>query len=198
MSDLIGPMSGPRLSAEERQRVRAFINEHRPELMSKIDELSRQNGQAADRLIDGLGARIRGLDNIRQRDPEEFQMRVDEMTNALMILKAGRDVVEARRRGAPAEEIEASRATLRSVMDKQLDVRAALQRKQIESLRKRIEKMQEELNASSGNREAMIEDRMERFLKALERGPRGGPSGPGGPGGPGDGGPPASAPAEPR
>lgn len=196
MSEIMPPIGGgPRLSADERQRVREFIAQHKPDINAKIDELAGKNPEMADRLTDGLGARLKGLRDLRERDPEEFDLRVEELKNSLEILQHGRAVVEGQRAKKPDTEIAASKSLLRGIMDKQFDVRAALQVRQIDTLRKRLDKLQAELDTAKSNRDKTIDEKMAQFLSAMERGPgkgpgrgpgrgRGGKDGPPGPDGP--------------
>lgn len=190
MSEIMPPIGGgPRLSPDERQRVRDFIAQHKPEINARIDELAGKNPEMADRLTDGLGARLKGLRDLRERDPEEFDLRVEELKNSLEILQHGRAVVEGQRAKKPDAEIAASKSLLRGIMDKQFDVRAALQVRQIDMLRKRLDKLQAELDTAKSNRDKTIDEKMAQFLSAMERGPGKGrgpgrgrtPSGPDGP-----------------
>lgn len=187
MGELLPPLTpGPRLSAEERRRVRAFIAERSPEINAKIDELAGANPRAAERLVDGLGARLKALEGVRERDPAEFAVRVDELKNTIEIMRLSRLVIEAQRKKAPEDEIAKSKSALREVVDRQFDVRVALQRRQIDAVRKRLERLQGELDGAANARDKTVDEKMELLLRAMERGPgpRPGPGGGGGGGGP--------------
>ena len=212
MGELLPPLTpGPRLSAEERRRVRAFIAERSPEIIAKIDELAGANPRAAERLVDGLGARLKALEGVRERDPAEFAVRIDELKNTIEIMRLSRLVIEAQRKKAPEEEIAKSKSALREVMDRQFDVRVALQRRQIDAVRKRLERLQGELDGAANARAKTVDEKMELLLRAMERGPgpRLGPGrdrprpGEGYEGGDGDApppppGPPTDAPRQPK
>lgn len=212
MGELLPPLTpGPRLSAEERRRVRAFIAERSPEIIAKIDELAGANPRAAERLVDGLGARLKALEGVREHDPAEFAVRIDELKNTIEIMRLSRLVIEAQRKKAPEEEIAKSKSALREVMDRQFDVRVALQRRQIDAVRKRLERLQGELDGAANARAKTVDEKMELLLRAMERGPgpRPGPGrdrprpGEGYEGGDGDApppppGPPTDAPRQPK
>jgi len=148
---------------------------------------------------------------VRERDPAEFAVRIDELKNTIEIMRLSRLVIEAQRSKAPEDEIAKSKSALREVMDRQFDVRVALQRRQIDAVRKRLERLQGELDGAANARAKTVDEKMELLLRAMERGPgpRPGPGrdrprpGEGYEGGDGDApppppGPPTDAPRQPK
>jgi len=163
-------VGGPRLSPEERQRVRDFLRDYMPEALAKIEELARARPDAADRLIDGLGNRARALMPLRERDPEEFKLRVDELTGVLELMRAARTTVELTKNKALESDITQAKAALRTSMGAQFDLRKTLATRTLTRLRERLDRWQGDLDTMNRRRDELIDQRVAEMLRAMERG----------------------------
>ena len=162
-------IGGPKLSPEEREKVRAMIREHAPKIADRIDELAGKNPEAADRLTDGLGNRMRGLLAVRERDPQEFKLRISELSGTLDILGALRKCNDLRKNKAPDADINAARAELRTAMSNQFDIRMDLIRQQINQLRSQADHLQKDLDKTQADREKIVDEKTNQLLNPPER-----------------------------
>jgi hypothetical protein len=115
---------------------------------------------------------------LRERDPEEFGLRVDELLGTLDLMRAARATVELGKNGAPAGEVERSRGELRGLMDRQFEMRTVLATRQISRLRERLDNWQRDLDKLRAGRDALVDKRVEEMLRAMERAQRPRESGP--------------------
>lgn len=190
-----GPLGvmAPRLSPEQRARVRDFIEQRRPDVAERLAELHRISPMLMDRTLDGLGSRFRALLEARDRDrdPELVELRTRELRHFLDVTRAARELGEAKQAGDDAKIAEA-RTNIRNLLGEQFDLRTAIRRKQVEQLKQRSEALAAELDQLATKRdevltraEQMLEEGAERFMRdrgGRERGrPDGPPPGPPGP-----------------
>jgi hypothetical protein len=190
-----GPLGvmAPRLSPEQRARVRDFIEQRRPDVAERLAELHRISPMLADRTLDGLGSRFRALLEARDRDrdPELVELRTRELRHFLDVTRAARELGEAKQSGDDAK-IAPARTNIRKLLGEQFDLRTAIRRKQVEQLKQRSESLAAELDQLATKRdevltraEQMLEEGAERFMRdrgGRERGrPDGPPPGPPGP-----------------
>lgn len=189
-------MGGDRpLTDEARQRVRALIQEHRPQMLARIDELAKNDQRASDRIIASLAERMHELAEVRERDPEMFGLRADELENTVSIMSVIGKIAKAKRENATAEAQKPLEDELRTLMGAQFDLRLSMQRKQIADMRARADRMQQGLDKQAGDRERLVNEKFNEVLRNAERGPKGPPqAGPGGQGGQGGQGGPARPP----
>lgn len=168
MADLAGEFGlGParQLSAEERMEIRGLLDREHPELATLVDLIAGKSELLADRAIDGLGARLRDMRDLREKDRPLFDLRVEEVRGALELMRAARVFADASRAGKP-DEIQAGESDLRERMSKQFDQRAKIQQHQIDQLDKRVTRMRRDLDGVRTKREQVIDEK----VTALKRG----------------------------
>lgn len=160
---------GPRLSDEERQRVATILAEVNPAGAAKLDELGSRDSRARERLLDGLGNRLRGMEAMRDRDPKEFQLRVDEMVGVMEIMRHGRAYTELARSGADDEKLAPARQAMREAIDQQFDRRLAILRHQLMRSKERTQRFEQDIDSTASNRSKIVEDKTGAMLKSLQR-----------------------------
>jgi hypothetical protein len=178
-----GPGAGPRgkMSAEERQALRELVRENRPELAKKIDAFVGKEPRGADRVIEGVGNKFRDLPELRQREPELFALRLDELDNTIEIMQRTRVWRELREAKADQPKLDAARAEVRKAMSDQFELHLKLQQHQVAKVKERAAKLEAEIAKMRELREKSLDERTDAVL----RGPRPGP-GARGPGAKGD------------
>lgn len=172
-----GPLgvNSPRLRPEQRDRVRDFIVQRRPEIAERLAEFERSSPFLAERTLDGIGARLRGLLEARERDPAQLELRSNELRHFVEMTRLAGQFAQAKEAGQP-ERLAEIRAQLRAVMSEQFDLRAALRRGQVDQLRQRSENLAKELDQLETKRDeildraqTMLEEGTERFLRDRAR-----------------------------
>lgn len=171
-------LTGPKLSPDEHEKVRELLAQKHRELLDKVTELGAGNKELTERLIDGVGGRARWLEPMREKDPEEFSLRVKDLSTGLDVLKLGRVVIDAKKRGDTGVE-SAARGQLRTAMEARFDTRQQLSRLKLTQLRKQAEELEQSLSNNDKNRDTVVGKRTDEFLRLMEnREKKGGPEAP--------------------
>ena len=163
-----GLFGGPRLSPEDRANARKALEEKHPELLRKLNSLAAGNAETGDRYVDGVHNRLRWLETMREKEPEEYALRMDELTNGLDVIKLGREVNELKKQSAPDAAVSNARTRLREAMSTQFDTRQKLAKLLLTQLRARADKQEQEIKKNDQDREGQIDRRMEEFLRMFE------------------------------
>lgn len=157
--------SARRMTADERERVRELIRGARPDILAKLEKLAGEDRELADRVLQGLGGRIRGLIEAHDRDPEMFAFRLEELDGLLGVMAVTREARQAERDGVS----EAARAQiherLRAAMAAQFDVRLRLQERQLADIRRRAEMMERETERLRASKDRVVEEKTRDALR---------------------------------
>lgn len=196
---------GPRaFTQEDRERVLSEIREHNPELAKQIDAAREQSPESADQFLRFIGDKMRGMRELRDRDPESYQLRKTEVQGLFKMLKLRKEYAEAAKSNADKARLDAIKGELRVVMGELWDTRQKLDETQLRELEKRVERMKQEAKKRTESREQVINERTDSVIREATQPPggKGGRppmrregAGPG-PGGPGENAPPP--PGQPR
>lgn len=185
---------GDTLSDAQRERIMGFLKENAPRFAAKIEDLQNADPKTADRLFVRMAPRIREAMAVRRRDPELFELRLDEIRGGFAVIeavKAYRDAKSSPENGREARVAQAE-AAAREALIAQFEQRRALEAHEIRTMGTRLEERRRDFDSRGTERDAIIERLITRLRenKPLPDGPpRRGPEGrPGGePGGrPGD------------
>lgn len=202
---------GPRaFTQEDRERVLSEIREHNPELAKQIESAREQSPESADQFLRFIGDKMRGMRELRDRDPESYQLRKTEIIGLFKMLKLRKEYAEAVRTNADQAQLDTIKGELRVVMGELWDTRQKLDEMQLRELEKRVERMKNEAKKRAETREKVINERTESVIREATQPPGGkggrapmrrdgagpGPNGQPGPGGP-RGGPGENAPPHP-
>lgn len=198
-----GDRAGPNradepFSEEDWQAVRAIIKHAQPDMLEKFEELRLKDADLAQRKTLEAYPRLFPLLDLRKRDPESFDLRLEEMAIAREALPLARKIIDARRAGTDAgsPELDDTRAKLRELAKRQYENRLAMQKRDLESFRQHLERRRKELEDQTRDSERGIDRSLEGLIRQAERGgnPTDGPEAgePGRRGGPpgGEDGPP--------
>ncbi|MBM4107687.1 MAG: hypothetical protein FJ255_02565 [Phycisphaerae bacterium] len=152
------PGPGGQDPASRAARVREFVKRHLPMLAAEFDP----GGEpAGERLVGWLAPQIAELDSARQRDEDLFQARLDEIRGAVAV---GRDLRELRhaaaRPGATPESLREHLDAIRASLGAQFDARLRAQRREIELLLGRVERLKADADRLESERETHLDDRM--------------------------------------
>ncbi|HYD01417.1 MAG TPA: hypothetical protein VEB22_09345 [Phycisphaerales bacterium] len=160
-------IGGPKLNAEDRAFAYKLLEEKHPELLRRVVALAGDNPETVTRFKDGVGGRLRWLESVREKDPEEARLRLEELTTGLDLIKLGREVTDAKKKGT-FDGDAALRTRLRDAMATQFDTRQQLSKLLLRQLRERAERQEKEIAEKDSNRDAMIAQRTEDFLRMTE------------------------------
>jgi hypothetical protein len=190
-----GNRSNEPFSDEDWQAVNAIITHAQPEMLPKFKELRERDPAQAQRLTLAAYPRLRPLLDLYRHDRAAFDLRLEEMAIVRESLPLAKEVLDLRTQGKAEDsaEIKAAKARMRDLARRQVVNRIAIQRSDIESLRKRLDRREKELAESAANPDAGVDRSIDMLIKQAERGDGPGSSRRGGPPGP-----PPDSPGDPR
>lgn len=167
------PMRGPEegrggpprdLGPEDRERMRKTLEEEFPRIHARLIALGPDAAPDAERMFMRLLPRLRELHDLRERDPEMADIRRRELQATFDIAAASRalrDLWRAEVRDEAA--ISARRAELRQAFADAFDARSDSQALEIGRLNERVDSLEKELADRRANRDALIDDQLERL-----------------------------------
>jgi hypothetical protein len=140
-------------------RVREFVRRHLPGLAEEFERHAPDH--PGEPLIAWLAPQIAELESARQRDDVLFEARIDEIRSAIEV---GRRVRELRlavgRPGATPESLREHLDAVREALGDQFDARLRVQRREIELLLQRVERLKADTERRQADRERLLDERM--------------------------------------
>ncbi len=167
-----GPMGGPdgpgRPGAggeDDRERLKALIERELPEFAQRAKELREKHPQLADRMLARVAPRLREAMQVKDRDPELFKLRIEEVKGGLDVLEsihALRQLDRDTSEGAKAKRAEAL-GKVRDALSKSFDQRLKLQEHDAAQLGERVSKLREEIEKKRADRDKVLGDMVDRI-----------------------------------
>lgn len=160
-----GPV--PHEPAARATRVREFVRRHLPAL---LEEFSRPDGEpVSERLVAWLAPQIADLESARQRDDELFKARLDEIRASVEVGRRLRELRRAAERpGATPESLREYGERIREALGAQFDARMRAQRREIELLLQRVERLKADTDRQQAQRERLLDERLAE-IEAMTR-----------------------------
>lgn len=148
-------------------RVREFVRRHLPAL---LEEFSRPDGEpVSERLVAWLAPQIADLESARQRDDELFKARLDEIRASVEVGRRLRELRRAAERpGATPESLREYGEKIREALGAQFDARMRAQRREIELLLQRVERLKADTDRQQTQRERLLDERLAE-IEAMTR-----------------------------
>lgn len=158
--------SVPTPSIDEIRRLRVFIDEHLPLLAERLRIAEQNDPQAAPRMIGRIAPRLREAFEARDRSPEVFKLRVEELEQGFQLLDAARRtrrVVETQ--GAESPGAMEAKARFRELAAAHFDTQVRLQNAEVAELETRIAELRAEINRKTTHRDEEIDLRVGEVLR---------------------------------
>lgn len=162
---LKGSRDGGLGDALDYESVRPRMLENAPMVVEMMDRLRERNREMADRVWQRMIPRMKEAVTLRERDPEGFRLKADEVSAGLGVILAMSEVREALG-GQDEGVLAAKRAALREAVARQVDARIATQRHEVEALGQRLADLRKSLDAQVQDREKSIEERAKKMEEA--------------------------------
>lgn len=161
------PMLDRPLTEEERAAVREFLRSAQPRLHTMLDELEKADPEEAGRKLREMFPRLRPLIEMRQRDPRQYEARLNELKSGREAMDAARRVVEIEQPGSGAAEgdLAAARQALLAAVGAHLDARTEIRRLDLDRQIARAQKERQELDSRSGERDSEVEHMVDRMIE---------------------------------
>ena len=142
-----------RLDDQERRRLRAFVQEHFPEVFAELEWLEANRPRQAINRMRRFAPEMLRFRELMKRNPGQARLAIEERRLDLKIVVRVRDYW--------ASDSEIDRAELRDeiteLVQRLFDVRLQRRKLEVERLRDRLEGLQRRLEHAEENRDAMIE-----------------------------------------
>lgn len=155
------------LSIEEVRRLRVFIDENLPLLGERLRIAEQNDPQAAQRMIGRIAPRLREAFEARERSPEVFKLRIQELEQGFQLLDAARRtrrVVETDGPESPAAT--EARARFRELAAAHFDTQLRLQNAEVAELEARIADLRAEIDRKTTHRDEEIDARVDEVLRS--------------------------------
>lgn len=153
--------------AVDYESLRPRMLENAPKVVEMMDRLRERNREVADRVWQRMIPRMKEAATLRERDPEGFRLKADEVSAGLGVILAMGDLREAQG-GHDEAALAAKRAALREAVAKHVDTRIATQRHEVEALGQRLADLRKSLDAQVQDREKTIEERAKKMEDSPE------------------------------
>ena len=149
-----------RLNDQQRRRLRAFVQEHFPEVFAELEWLEANRPRQALNRMRRFAPDMFRLRKLLQNQPRQARLAIEERRLDLQIHVRVRDYW--------ASDSEIDRAELRDEITERLhslfDVRLQRRKMEVERLRNRLEGLRRRLEHAEQNRETMIERQLAEKL----------------------------------
>jgi len=158
------PVRPPReLSAEQRERALAVLRDVNPRLAEKMEEaLKSDKASRAERMLARMSPRLLEMDQIKQRDPEAYELRVADNRAKLDTIRIAGKLRRAKANGE-TDDAAQYETELRENLDKHFEIRQRLREKELQLLEQRIERMRVELKEHRAKKQQLIEQSLTRI-----------------------------------
>lgn len=140
------------------ESVRPRLLESAPGIAELMDRLREHNREVADRVWLRMTPHIKEAAALKERDPEGFRLKADEVRSSLAVILSIGMVREAKENHDDSA-LSARRTELREAISKQVDAKIAVQRHEIEALDQRLERLRKSVDTQVQDREKTIDDR---------------------------------------
>ena len=155
-----GPPLWDRLDDQQRRRLRAFVQEHFPEVFAELEWLETNRPQQASNRMRRFAPEMFRLRQLLQKNPRQARLAIEERRLDLQISVRVRDYW--------ASDSDIDRAELRDEITQRLqslfEVRLRRRKMEVERLRNRLEGLERRLEHAEQNRETMIERQLAEKL----------------------------------
>ncbi|MEM6459329.1 MAG: hypothetical protein AAF710_08070 [Planctomycetota bacterium] len=146
----------------EAEAAREVIATLYPELAERLDKLRDEDPRAYRDALERRFPRVRFLVRLRERDPEMYALRVEDITLARRVESLGKAYRAAEADGDDMKSL-AIKDDLEDAAAAHFDVRQTIRRIEIDRLRARLEAMEQQLEEQDDDRDDLIERRVDEL-----------------------------------
>ncbi len=153
------------ISPEQIDALIEAASEVVPEWGERLRTLRRENPEGLDRAIAANGRRLVALSMLRQRNPELYRMKVEELRNQMELRRLGGELRAALQENR-GEDAEAIRRSVRALAERQVDFGLRIRAEELAAMDAALRKMREELEQEAVRRQQSIAE----LVAAVEAG----------------------------
>ena len=160
--DKPGSKRGPNALTEQQVQKRLkVLAEVSPELAERLDQLEQSNPKQAQRMTRRLMPRLTNLVRLKEKDPEQYELRKTEMATGYRLLKQLRLCHQQHEDNQQIEEDELKK--LRRLMAAHMDARLKIRELELKRLEQKIERVRAHIDQQRKQRDADLDHRMKEI-----------------------------------
>lgn len=148
------------------------LREADPEGADRFEQLRQTNPIVARRLLMASAPRLQELAHLKQDNPALYEVEAEDFRIERRIMQTARSLHLAVAGDGPADQdvtIDETRAALRELVARQVDLQLDSQRIKLESAQERLQKLGESIDQRAATRESIIDERVERIMERAVR-----------------------------
>jgi hypothetical protein len=159
-------------SADEQKAVREILAQAYPKMAEEVDKLFAVDPEAAKRKINEVGPRVRFLLDLRERDPEMYTLRLEEVKTAREAVAVARQIAAKHKEGVAltSPELQEPMRRLRDLVVAQLRNRLAVEHRELADLQRRVEQKKQDIDAHSSDNDSIVDRQVNSMLERAEKG----------------------------
>jgi len=152
---------------EERAAMREFLRVGQPRLFEAFQELEERDPEEAKRKLVEMFPRVRPLLEMRQNDPQMFELRMKDLRNGREAMEAARWLAQHEQAGSSAgsDDLAKRRESMRAALLKQFDARTEIHRRELDRQSERLTEARAELETRAAERNKSVEATMARMIE---------------------------------
>lgn len=151
---------------DDPERFDAFLAKHLPDMRDRLATLAERDPDLVDRIKHRIARHLSPIAPLEERDPELFELRLDEFRVGAEILDASREYREIlEQEGADPQHVADARKALAELLVRHFDLQMASQRHELSTLEDRVNALRQELADMESSREKAIADRLKWFTE---------------------------------
>ncbi|MEM9418945.1 MAG: hypothetical protein AAGA25_07855 [Planctomycetota bacterium] len=150
---------GPRMSDEDLEAAYEIVVRLYPKMAEKLEAQREEDPEKFKKTLERSFPRMRFLVQLQKRDPEMFELRIQDISldqQAKQLVKQLREARKADDKGRYKELYE----QLETKVAEQFDVRQQIRAMEIEALKQKLEELEQSLDDRDDDRKDLIEQRI--------------------------------------
>ncbi|TVQ31866.1 MAG: hypothetical protein EA376_07715 [Phycisphaeraceae bacterium] len=165
-----GAVAQTPLTPEQTQELMQFLRETNPQLHDRLQSVMERDEEAGRRALQRVAPGLQRFIDARERDPEGFEARREELVTARRTMELAREIRTGIEEGMAPERLREAREELRTLVARQFELRMQNSRRTIEQLRSRLERHEADMQAQKERREQLVEDRVNAIIRSAVEG----------------------------
>lgn len=154
------------LTEEDKANIIAFIKKQSPTLWEQIGS----EPASVDRMVRRVGPRYFAYVDAAKRDKRLGELTLKEFEAGFHVMRAIGDLYRTNAEPKPDEKRVRERiGTVRKAIAQQFDVKLQIQRRELALLKKRVQKLEDEVDTTETNRSRTLAEHLERVVGDVKR-----------------------------
>lgn len=159
------------LAPEQIEARLKILAEVSPELAQRLEQLEESNPKHARRMTRRLMPRLGYLMRVKEKDPQQYELRKREMATGYRLLKQLRVCHQQHEDNKRVEEDDLQK--LRGLMAAHMDARLKIRELELQRLEQKIQRVRAHIQKQRDNRDSEIDSRIEKIRNGQFPMPRG-------------------------